>query len=120
MVKVIALKDITDQFKPDLAGKDLTYFRDLSIPFRERLNVYLYLKKESGAWKHIVCKDLNISPMDLEIFLLEDAYKFRSDSLFRSERVHRQLGCDCRNISKGTCTTKMYHKRFFNRPRYDK
>ena len=32
MVKVIALKDITDQFKPDLAGKDLTYFRDLSIP----------------------------------------------------------------------------------------
>ena len=60
MVKVIALKDITDQFKPDLAGKDLTYFRDLSVPFRERLNVYLYMKKESGAWKHIVTKDFNI------------------------------------------------------------
>ena len=77
------------------------------------------MKKESGAWKHIITRDLNISPMDLDIFLLEDAYKFRGDSLFRSERVHRQLGCACRNISKGTCSIKMYHKRFFNRPRND-
>ena len=38
--------------------------------------------------------------MDLDIFLLEDAISLE-DSLFRSERVHRQLGCACRNISKG-------------------